>query len=69
MKLTKAQKLMLTLARDLGGTIRVFPDQFSTATILEGVGYLVGNGKYFSRTATLTPAGRAALEQEPRNER
>lgn len=55
---------MLELARDLGGTIRVFPDQFLTATILEARGYLAGNGKYFSRSATITPAGRAALEQE-----
>lgn len=61
--LTKAQRVLLQIAISLGGTIRVFPDQFSTATALEARGLLVGNGQYLDRRATITPAGRAALDR------
>lgn len=62
-KLTKAQRLMLQIAADFGGTARIFPDQFGVATGLEAMGLMAGNGKHFHRESTITPAGRKALAE------
>lgn len=63
MKLTKAQRIMLKIARDVGGTMRVFPDQWATASVLEARGLLAGNGQHFGRETTITDAGRRALAE------
>lgn len=70
MKLTKAQRDLLWLATKLGGTIRVFSDQRADVLKLAIDGLFVRNGKYLDQTATITPAGRAALaEKDKANER
>ena len=64
MKLSKAQRVTLQIARDLGGSIKVYPDQFRVVSSLAALGLLEINDKYFHRRPSITPAGRAALEQE-----
>ena len=64
MKLSKAQRVTLQIARDLGGSIKVYPDQLRVVSSLAALGLLEINDKYFHRRASLTPAGRATLEQE-----
>ena len=62
MKLSKAQRVTLHIARDLGGSIKVYPDQFRVVSSLAALGLLeIIDGKYFNRRASITPAGRAAL--------
>ena len=63
MKLTEAQRVTLQIARDLGGSIKVHPDQLRVVSSLADLGLLEINDKYFHRRASITPAGRAALEQ------
>ena len=60
-RITRAQRVLLQIAFDLGGKIRVFPDQRADASRLESLGLLTGNGKHFDREAVITDAGRAAL--------
>ena len=61
-KLTKAQRVTLLVARDLGGTIHVYSDQSAIVTALESRGLMIGNGKIaLERRSTITDAGRYAL--------
>lgn len=61
--LTKAQRVFLRIVSDLGGTAHVFPDQWSTASMLEARGLLAGNGKHIDRQTSITDAGRNALAE------
>ena len=65
-KLTKAQIVTLTITRDLGGPIKVFPDQFGIVTGLEARGLMQGNGKIIGRMSSITEAGRVALSSARR---
>ena len=60
-KLTKAQRAFLRIAEAFGGECRVFQDQWTTASVLAARGLITVEG-IIQRTATLTPAGRAALD-------
>lgn len=61
-RLTRAARVTLQIAVDLGGSIHVYPDQRAIVTNLEAHGLMIGNGKIaINRRSTITDAGRAAL--------
>ena len=63
MKLTKAQRVTLRIATDFGGTIKVYPDQYSVVNMLKAHGLMIDNGMIIDRRASITDAGRRALAE------
>lgn len=61
-RLTRAARVTLQIAVDLGGSIHVYPDQRAIVTALEAQGLMIGNGQLvINRRSTITDAGRYAL--------